>query len=171
MRPILGIDPGSKGFLTILHEDGTMDHYAIADGDMRDLADYIKLVVQFHPAVHVVMEEVHAIVNSSAKATFGFGEVNGYIKGMLTALGVPYTLVQPKVWQKEVWVSQDMVYDTKEGKDGKPRRVVNTKQTSYNAARRLFPNVDFRKSERCRNWDDNKVDSLLIAEYGRRRNL
>lgn len=171
MRTILGIDPGSKGFLTIVHEDGTMGHYAIADGDMLDMAKYISDLVERHPDVHAVMEEVHAVFGSSAKATFAFGEINGYIKGILTALEVPYTLVQPKVWQKEVWVNQDMVYDTKGGKEGKPRKVANTKQTSYNAARRLFPSVDLRKSERCKNWDDNKVDSLLIAEYGRRKNL
>ena len=171
MRPILGIDPGSKGFLTILDEDGSMGHYAIADGDMLDLANHIKDLAATHSGLHAVMEEVHAVFGSAAKATFAFGEVNGFIKGMLTALGIPYVLVQPKEWQKEVWINQDMVYDTKEGKDGKPRRVANTKQTSYNAARRLFPSVDFRKSERCKNWDDNKVDSLLIAEYGRRRNL
>jgi hypothetical protein len=51
------------------------------------------------------------------------------------------------------------------------RKEVDTKNTSYNAARRLFPNIDFRKSERCKSFDDNKVDATLIAEYARRKNL
>lgn len=48
---------------------------------------------------------------------------------------------------------------------------INTKATSFNASRRLFPNVDLRRSEKCKNLDDNKSDSLLIAEYARRKNL
>lgn len=56
---------------------------------------------------------------------------------------------------------------------GKPtkKKEVNTKKTSMNAAKRIFPNVDFRKNERCKKPDDNKIDSLLIAEYARRKNL
>ena len=51
------------------------------------------------------------------------------------------------------------------------RKEVDTKNTSYNAARRIFPEIDFRRSIRCTNFDDNKVDATLIAEYGRRNNL
>jgi hypothetical protein len=51
------------------------------------------------------------------------------------------------------------------------KKEVNTKQTSFNAAKRIFPAVDLRKTERCKNLDDNKCDSLLISEYARRKNL
>lgn len=165
----MAIDPGANGFLAV-RTDEKIEYYAINGGDMLDLADFIRKFSEKDNKV-CVMEEVHAIFGSSAKATFSFGEINGYIKGILTALRIPYTLVPPKEWQKELWVNQDMVYDNKQGNDGKPRRVVNTKQTSYNAARRLFPNEDFRKSARCRNWDDNKVDSILISEYAKRKNI
>lgn len=87
---------------------------------------------------------------------------------------IPYHLVQPKVWQKEMWDNKDLVvaYKTIVKKDKTiTKKEVNTKQTSLNAAKRIFPNIDFRKTERCKNPDDNKVDSLLIAEYARRKNL
>lgn len=171
MNTILGIDPGAKGFLTVMFHDGGTDHFAIEDHDMLDLARYIGDMKARFGDLHAVMEEVHAVFGSSAKSTFAFGEINGYIKGILTALEVPYTLVQPKTWQKEIWINQDMVYDVKRDKEGKQRRVVNTKQTSFNAVRRIFPNTDMRKNYRCRKWDDNKVDSLLITEYARRKNL
>ena len=168
----IGIDPGSKGFVSVLRENGERKFYAIADGDMLDLAHFIAEEVKFSaPYVHAIMEEVHAVFGSSAKATFSFGEINGYIKGMLVALGVPYTLIQPKLWQKEIWNNQDMVYTYKPGKDGQTRKVVDTKNTSYNAARRLFPEIDLRKTERCKNFDDNKIDSILITECARRKNL
>ena len=51
------------------------------------------------------------------------------------------------------------------------KKVVNTKQTSINAAKRLFPTIDLRKTTKCKNIDDNKCDSLLLSEYGRRKNL
>ena len=53
----------------------------------------------------------------------------------------------------------------------KQYKAVDPKPTSINAARRLFPNIDLRKNERCKKIDDNKVDSLLMAEYARRKNL
>ena len=120
------------------------------------------------------MEEIHSIYGSSSKGTFSFGEINGLLKGFLIANNIPYSLVQPKKWQDEIWEFNDKVYDYKkiETEDGvKTRKTVNTKQTSFNAARRIFPNIDLRKSQRCRTIDDNKCDSLLICEYARRKNL
>ena len=66
-----------------------------------------------------------------------------------------------------------VAYKTIKKSDGteQKRKVVDTKSTSINAARRLFPNIDLRKNERCTKTDDNKVDSLLMAEYARRKNL
>lgn len=168
----LAIDPGSKGFITLLKEDGTREFYSMLDGDTLDMAKFIRdAILRYSGNIMAVMEEVHSIFGSSSKATFSFGEINGYIKGVLTALNVPYTLIQPKKWQKAVWINQDLVYESKTDKDGKSRRQINTKQTSYNAARRLFPTVDLRRTDKCKNFDDNKVDSILIAEYARRNNL
>ena len=96
------------------------------------------------------------------------------LKGLLIANEIPYTLVQPKTWQGEIWNNQDMIVSYKtimrQGKECR-QKVVDTKSTSINAARRLFPNIDLRKNERCKKTDDNKVDSLLMAEYARRKNL
>ena len=73
-----------------------------------------------------------------------------------------------------MWDNKDMVVTYKlvtiRGKVV-TKKEVNTKQTSFNAAKRIFPEVDFRKTERCKNYDDNKVDSVLLSEYGRRKNL
>jgi hypothetical protein len=173
MRTYIAIDPGSKGFITIRHDNGLFEFIPIEGCNIHNLALKFQ---QLHISkdVFAVMEEVHAIFGSSAKATFAFGEINGLLKGLLIATGIPYQLVQPKTWQKEIWINQDMVVEHKKvvvkGVE-QSRKEVNTKQTSFNAAKRLFPDIDLRKSERCRNWDDNKVDSLLLCEYARRKNL
>lgn len=173
MKTYIGIDPGSKGFITIRHEDGQFEFIQLENCNFHALA--LKLnVLQQTKDTFAVMEDVHSIYGSSAKATFSFGEIKGMLKGLLIAIGIPYQLVQPKTWQKEMWTNQDMVVEYKKvvvkGVE-QTRKEVNTKQTSYNAAKRLFPSVDLRKTERCKNFDDNKVDSLLMCEYARRKNL
>jgi hypothetical protein len=173
MKTYLSIDPGSKGFITIRNEDGSFRFIPLEGCDYRMLALELMLLKETKDTF-AVMEEVHAIFGSSAKATFSFGEINGLLKGLLIATGIPYQLVQPKTWQKEIWINQDMVIDYKKvtvkGIE-QTRKEVNTKQTSFNAAKRLFPEIDLRKNERCKNLDDNKCDSLLICEYARRKNL
>lgn len=169
-RVYLGIDPGSKGFITLMSDKG-MEFFSIEDNDFYKLGDILHDIKERYSDVVGIMEEVHAIFGSSAKGTFNFGEINGLLKGLLIANKIPYHLIQPKTWQKEIWDNKDMVYLYKTSKDGKKKKVVNTKPTSFNTAKRLFPNVDFRKTTRCKKDDDNKIDSLLICEYGRRKNL
>ena len=173
MKTYIGIDPGSIGFITIRYENGRFEFIPLDGCNFHELA--LKLAfLQQTKDTFAIMEEVHAIFGSSAKATFAFGEINGLLKGLLITTGIPYQLVQPKQWQKEIWINQDIVVDYKKvivkGVE-QTRKEVNTKQTSLNAARRLFPDIDLRKTERCKKPDDNKCDSLLICEYARRKNL
>lgn len=173
----MGIDPGSKGFISIINhneEKRIVEFYSILDLDFYELSELFAEIKAKYPNIRCVMELVHALHGSSAKSTFSFGEINGLLKGLLIANKIPYHLVQPKKWQNEIWDFKDMVITYKDVlvKDKVIRKKdVNTKQTSINAAKRLFPNIDFRKSERCKNIDDNKVDSILLSEYGRRLNL
>ena len=103
--------------------------------------------------------------------TFTFGHNVGFLHGLLVAFKIPYTLVTPRKWQKEMWIAADHVETTIKDKKGQPKRIVLPKPTSINAATRLFPSVDLRKSERSKNPHDGKCDSLLIALYAKRTNL
>lgn len=165
-KTIIAIDPGEKGFITIL-KDGEYDFIAIADHDREQIAAIINLYYDPFQQTVAVMEEVHAVYGSSAKSTFSFGEIFGFLKGVLITSGIPYHLVQPKSWQSEIWINEDKVWRYKH--DGK--KMVDTKNTSIAAARRLFPTIDLRRTPKCKSPDDNKVDSLLICEYARRKNL
>lgn len=174
---IIGIDPGEKGFLSVMNPSGDYEFCSVLDSSKGEVDKFIKRQVKLSRdnscGIIAVMEEVHAIFGSSAKSTFSFGKINGIIEAMLIANGVPYHLVQPKMWQKEIWINQDKIYKEtgRRGKDGKPIKAIDQKPTSVNAARRLFPDVDFRRSCKCQKPDDNKCDSLLMAEYARRKNL
>ena len=173
----IGIDPGSKGFITVLSESG-YSFLAIADSDPQQISSFLHTASMDQFALRCgmicCMEEVHALFGSSAKSTFAFGRIFGFLIGVLTAFRIPYELVPPKVWQKEIWNGYDKVTVTKKSAiRGKEyvRHEIDTKRTSYNAARRIFPDIDLRRKTSCTVFDDNKVDSLLICEYARRRNL
>lgn len=168
----VGIDPGGKGFITAII-NGEYEFYSISDLNALAINKVLGTLKERGNVV-AIMEEVHAIFGSAAKATFSFGEIFGLLKGLLIANNIPYHLIPPKTWQKEIWTNADFVVTYKnvvvKGKTT-VRKEINTKATSLKAAIRMFPTIDFRKTERCKFPDDNKVDSLLIAEYGRRKNL
>ena len=169
----IGIDVGAKGFIST-QINGRWEHFSIADNDLYQLSEIMREMRLKHENIACVIEDVNAIFGSSAKSTFQFGFNKGYLIGLLAANKIPYTLVLPKMWQKEIWENSDMVVTYKnvvvKGKEVS-KKVVNTKQTSINACKRLFPTLDLRKSERAKNIDDNKVDSILMAEFARRKNL
>ena len=169
----IGIDVGSKGFIS-MQKDGVWEHYSIEDNDLYQLSEIMLKARIDNDNIACVIEDVHPIFGSSAKATFQFGFNKGYLIGLLAANQIPYTLVQPKEWQREMWINADMVVNYKQvvvkGKETM-RKEVNTKQTSINACKRLFPTLDLRKSVRSKKIDDNKVDSILMSEYARRKNL
>lgn len=169
----IGIDVGSKGFIST-QINGTWEHFSIEDNDLYQLSEIMRQIRNKHENIACVIEDVHSIFGSSAKSTFAFGFNKGYLIGLLAANKIPYTLVAPKEWQREMWGNSDMVVTYKEVtiKGNKTtKKDVNTKQTSINCAKRLFPTMDFRKTEKCKKIDDNKVDSVLLCEYGRRKNL
>lgn len=169
----IGIDVGSKGFIST-HFKGVWSHYSIEDNDLYQLSEIMRQMRLKCENLVCVIEDVHAIFGSSAKATFAFGFNKGYLIGLLAANNIPYVLVQPKEWQKEMWCNSDIVVTYKEVTvKGKKvtKKEVNTKQTSINCCKRLFPTLDLRKSERSKKIDDNKVDSILMTEYARRKNL
>lgn len=169
----IGIDVGAKGFISA-QINGAWSHFSIADNDLYQLSEIMREIRLKHENIACVIEDVKPIFGSSAKATFQFGFNKGYLIGLLAASKIPYTLVPPKEWQKEMWTNADMVVTYKKvtikGVET-TRKEVNTKQTSINACKRLFPTLDLRKSERAKKIDDNKVDSIMLCEYGRRKNL
>lgn len=162
----MGIDVGGKGFITT-QKNGEFKHYAISDNDWYQLSEIMAGIRAENQDIVCVIEDVHALHNSSAKSTFGFGVCKGYLLGLLTANRIPYHLIPPKEWQKEIWSNADKVtrYKTDGGK------MTDTKGTSINACKRIFPDIDLRKTTKGKKIDDNKVDSILMSEYARRKNL
>lgn len=169
----IGIDPGNIGYIAI-QVNNEWSFMSIKDNDMYAISDMLMYLKEKYENIVVGMEEVHAIFGSSAKATFSFGEIFGKLQALCIAHKIPYHLIQPKKWQACMWSNFDMSisYKKVKMKDKEiTKKVVNTKETSANAALRLFPQLDFKRTSRCNKLDDNKIDATLICEYLRRNNL
>ena len=165
----LGIDIGKKGFMCWQHDDG-IGYFSFLENDLKDMFLKLKeLKSKFGKNMVAMFEDVHAIYGSSAKSTFSFGLQKGYVIASLSALDISYIAVKPALWQKEIWTPADMVYTYKQVDDKVIKRV-DTKATSFNAGKRLFPENDFRRTKACKNVDDNKVDATLLSEFARRKN-
>ena len=170
MKHYIGIDPGSHGYIVVLNEFGEcIGSCAIEDSTEQDLTIFLQMAKPY--GCVCAMEDVHSMPGQGVSSTFSFGRNVGFLQGLLVAHQIPYTLVTPRKWQKEMWIAKDMVFTVRKDKHGEDKRQVAPKPTSINAATRLFPTTDLRKSDRARNPHDGKCDALLIALYAKRMNL
>lgn len=161
----IGIDVGKSGGIVVMDKTGILQKLVMPLLSDRDLdVDCIYRLLQEWIApgqeVMVVIEKLHAMPHFGAKGNFGFGGQYYAIKTILRIMGIPYTEVIARSWQKELFQGITPV----EGKEGKH----DTKKTARIAVERLFPNVDLRESPRCKNFHEGLVDALLIAEYCKR---
>ena len=148
-RAVLGIDPGKTGAVCAMHADGPDVRRFPEDGD--PLETMAELMSEYYIA-HAYLERVSAMPGNGAVSMFNFGRGYGLIQGWLRGLLIPFTLVSPRVWQKELHLGCS-------GADAKAR--------SAQAAKQLFPAAEL-VLPRCRKPHDGMVDALLIAEWGRR---
>lgn len=154
MKIYIGIDVGANGGYCIMNSEGVILTCAV----LGDLELFMKEMHECSTKTyHAVFERVHAMPGQGVSSMFTFGKNVGTIEGILKAYRVPYSTVTPQTWQKEIHVGIDKKLDPKE--------------RSRQAAVRLFPHSDFRKSDRCKKAHDGIVDAVLIAEYARRKNL
>lgn len=133
----IGIDPGKSGAIVIAK--GDKSEVIRLDQTDHDIAGQFEQAIAF-PSV-AVLENVHSSPQMGVRSSFTFGESFGFLKGLLAAYAIPYSLVTPQVWQRKMGCL------TKGNKN-------ITKQ----AAQRLWP------GEKITHRD---ADARLLAEYCR----
>lgn len=136
----LGIDPGKSGSISLISDDGIpAESYARGDWTELDQANWL---LQFDLSrVVAVIEKVHSSPQMGVKSSFTFGQSYGFLRGMLTAMKIPYREVRPQVWQKAMGCLSGG--DKNKTKAAAQQRWPRAKLTHRNA------------------------DSLLLAEYAR----
>ena len=149
----IGVDPGATGGFAVIMVDGADGERvdtavgAMEDGcffrTMRAVADD-RLIDKF-----AIVEQVGSMPKQGVASTFKLGKQAGLIEGALSALKIPYQLVVPRKWKAEFGLNSD-------------------KAKSCEVCKRLFPNVDLKRTKKCRKDHDGMAEALLMAEYARR---
>jgi len=155
MKCVIGVDPGLDGGLAAMSSEGLQLRVmpVVAVGKRRQLDEQaiVHWLSGFAPGeCHVFIEAVGARPKQGVVAMFSFGTGWGLLRGICAGLGFSYELVRPQEWQGEVLKGQPS-------------------GSEYLVASRLWPNTEWRASERCQKPHDGLVDAALIAEFGRRR--
>ena len=148
----VGIDPGFDGGLAAIGPEGLeLSVMPVSKVGKRKEIDEQEIVswLAGHRHAHVFIERVAARPGQGVVSMFSFGTGWGLVRGICAGMGVPYELVRPQEWQKVMLAGQP-------------------KGSEYLVASRLWPNTDWRASERARTPHGGMVDAALIAEFGRR---
>lgn len=172
----IGIDPGKSGAIVYLSPQGevTFDLFPLA-GDEYDIQEMSIIFARIRDKgpknVHVIIEDIKALQKPFDRANWSLSGCKHILITLCTVHCIPFTLVAPKTWQKDMWVGiPEQRKPSKLDKNGKLRPgSIETKVMSLLAAKRLFPEVDLRKSSRAKIDHDGVVDALLMAEYSRRK--
>lgn len=143
----IGADPGVDGCVVILSDDGKVTKVPY------DAREYRNALMGLDPTrSFALVEHVNGrpSFQCSGLANFRLGENFGYIQGLLTAFAIPFELIRPQAWKKEFGCTSD-------------------KNTSIEVARRLYPGVDLRRTDKCKKDHDGVAEALLLAELAKRR--
>ncbi len=106
MHTVMAIDPGVSGAVAVYRAgDITLKHMPEEPKDMTDLIAHYRACadVDSRPLV-CVMERVNGFMGKERPGSrmFTMGENYGFSKGLLSANGIPVTLVQPTKWQRDL---------------------------------------------------------------------
>lgn len=150
---VIGIDPGVSGAIVAVAAGGIvhvadMPTVAVNGKQQLDPAG-VRAVLVSRDVSHVVIEHVQGVQKSGATSAFNFGRGFGLLEGIVAGLQLPYTLVRPQRWTKDLAVGRDK---------GEHRAM----------AARLWP---ASAATFARVKDDGRADAALIAEWFRRQGI
>ena len=147
---ILGVDPGQKGALTLLDNNGfagtwDMPVTARTTGKGKEVNPILLAEIFLHISPQetlVVIESVHAMPKQGVTSSFNFGKSVGLIDGLVAGLNLPSIKVTPQKWKKHF------------GLIGKP------KDASRSLVLSRYPMCinQFKHKKDC-----DRADALLIA--------
>ena len=148
MTYYLGIDPGQKGALAVVDEQGK----AIALHDMpSNLIQTIALIRSLPPIGRAALEEPFPGGKMSSVSCMTFGRTVGELRGILGCLNIPFCMVKPQDWQRVFGVT------------GKSRG-----NDSIGQCLELYPDAPLIVNSKRM---DGRSDALLIARWVWRQEL
>jgi len=152
----IGIDPGNVGAIAFLNvnkiemfdmptikTEGTTKtkkgnkkiHTSLNETELRNILFKTK-------PEHVFIEKAQSMPGQGSPATFNYATSYGILRGICVGLQIPYTLIRPNEWKKNLMKSME-----------------KGKQASIIRAQQLYPKANIGKS-------DGRAEALLILHYG-----
>lgn len=166
IKKYIGIDCGLDGGIVQIDESGNIESVEVMPvrkiGKRRkiDLHMLDRIFLSFGQSMagdfFVVVEDPGGHAQSAAglrSMTYSFAAV----EAMLVSHGLRYTTTPSRKWQKMFWLKPKIAKGEK----------FDTKTAALVAAKKLWPNQDWTKSQRATNAHDGIVDAALLAEAGR----
>ena len=159
----VGIDPGLSGAVALINSNREVLSIQMAPtlvvkkgkGNRRTYVEshMVTILEACRDAGNVAMvgiENVHAMPRQGVTSMFSMGTGFGLWLGIIAALRLPYTRVEPRTWKKTLGI-----------------KIGSEKSDSIVRALQLFPRANLMKSSRATVESDGMADALLIAEYVR----
>jgi Holliday junction resolvasome RuvABC endonuclease subunit len=144
MRINIGIDPGVLGGLAAICDDGDNEFrltLKFKDATEQDIAQWFAFEIGDTKA-YAVIERVSSSPQMGVVSSFTFGRSYGFLRGILTAMKIPFAEVTPQKWQKAMGCMSK-----------------GDKNVTKAAAQRLYPQEKITHAN---------ADALLLATYCRR---
>jgi hypothetical protein len=146
----LGVDVGKHGGLGVVSTSSTGSvSVEVFDFSKFTEPELTEVFSAYKTDSTALIEKVGAFPGQGVVSMFSFGDINGFIRGCLTALKVPLEFVSPRKWQSAF----SCLNETKASKT-EHKNVLKAK------AQQLYPNIKVTL---------NIADALLIATYHYRR--
>lgn len=152
----VGIDPGSRGAIAVINENGSVDTVQDLENDVHLHAMNLELLwldrVSNNVTHIVTVEDVCGRPGQSCKANTTFMKLAGYAELIGCMIGEEYDTVKPQIWKKHF----NLITPSSMTKTEK-------KHLSIAKAKELFPDV----AEYLTASKDGRAEALLIALYGK----
>ncbi len=142
---LIGVDTGIRGAYAILSEDLRIIEVGNLPtiGSTKKYLDIPRLKSIFQKADHIYIEKAQPFPKQGIVSTGRLMESFGIIQGLACGLSIPYTVISPVSWKKEML-------------QGMPK----DKSSSLIRVKQLYPDIDLKKTEH------HKADAILIAIFG-----
>jgi crossover junction endodeoxyribonuclease RuvC len=151
----IGIDVGTTGAIAALRDGVYRSVHDLPINSHRSSKwingiDLLTLLrdMKGSGATNVTVEATHAMPGNGSVAAHSQGMTLGSVLAVLDVAGLPYELVQPAVWKREL------------GLNGKGQTDTERKAAALNMARQRFPGAPLDRQK-----DHNRAEALLIAHY------
>jgi hypothetical protein len=99
----IGIDPGASGAIAVIDEFGAfVADLKLKDATERDVWEWLSNQTDAATEIQAAVENVHSMPKQGVASSFKFGFSAGFLRGLLVASAIPFVVVSPQRWQKEI---------------------------------------------------------------------